>query len=111
MRETTVVLDSENAFANGVRAAVADKHKVIRVRISPPLRHAMLFYENLTRVEVDNNPVLKNFFYLFDPVSRKDAGAAAPCGWLYGAEVFADDKLTGYSLVIESQPIPADKLA
>ena len=107
MRETTVVLDSENALASGVTAAVADKYRLTKVRISTSLHHMISAIQNHNTVRED--PILRNFGNLYDSIQGRTFHTEK-CGYFFGVEVFNDGRLTGNTLVIESQPIPAGKL-
>jgi hypothetical protein len=102
MRETIVVLDSETALNTGVSAAVADKHKIARVRMSPKVHNSVV--HNIQWGRFDNDPVMQSFCHLYDASARADLKHGDECGTLYGAPVVLDDSLATRYLVIESVP-------
>lgn len=109
MRETKIVLEDAQSMANGVRVALGDLQRVIKVRIAPTLHSIMVkvHANTLTAQEVNNNPALKSFQLHYDFDLRKEIPEGEPCAWIYGAKVFEDPALDGYTLVIESEPMPA----
>jgi len=102
MKETTVHLDNEAALSTGLLAAVADKHKLSRVRMSPKVHNAVV--HNINWGSFDNDPVMKSFCHLYDASPRAGLKHGDECGTMYGAPVVLDDSLASRYLVIESVP-------
>jgi len=102
MKEITVHLNSEDALSTGILAAVADKHKLKRVRISYNLHNTVVKTFRFGRSEDD--PVLSKFCDVYDASALANLEHGDKCGILYGTPVVLDDYLASRSLVIESEP-------
>lgn len=104
MRETPVLLDNMDALTKGIMAAVADKHHLVKVRISQTL-HNLISLESCHE-EVEADSILRDFRNYYDAGSKAGILHTELSGCLYGADVFIDGHLEGHRLVIVSAPYP-----
>jgi hypothetical protein len=108
MRETIVALDSETALNTGISTAIASKYYLTKARISSKLHH--MIATNTKHNIVREDLILLQFRNNYDPMMRKGILHTEKCGTFFGVDVFLDGRLKGFTLALESEPIPADKL-
>jgi hypothetical protein len=57
----------------------------------------------------DSDEAMKQLFKCYDPIIQYDLKHSEQCGTMLGVPVFLDDTLKARLMIIESEPIPADK--
>lgn len=101
MRETEVELENELSLHVGWQTALADDHKVHRVRMS------YILHDNVVRsIESDTvghiPALIRN---MYDPDTRAYIPSDEPCGFMLGVPVFRDADVFDDILILESYPV------
>jgi hypothetical protein len=105
-RQTLIELDCELALHTGIQSALADKHRLTKMRISSTLHNVIVHSGGFSRPEVEASQTLRHFRNYYDPSYRNGILHSELCGTFLGTEVFLDGHLEGHTMVAESDVIP-----
>jgi len=108
MRETIIFLEAGRSVSTGLQSAFADHYYITKIRMAA-LVHSASVHSTYFSVR-DSDEAMQEMFKRYDPIMRRDFKHGEQCGMMLGIPVFLDETLKARTLIVESEPIPDDKL-
>jgi hypothetical protein len=102
-RVTVIELTTASSLNDGIKAAIANKHRIVKIEVSRPLYNSVV--QNIQFGRLDNDEAVRPLLNTFDVTTRKGLNAGDACGVLYGVDVLLNDQLPSRTLRVESEPV------